>query len=150
MSVAVKAVVRLRLPAGKAAPSPAIGQALGPLGLNMAEFCRDFNGKSSHIAENTPTPVLLTAFTNRTYEFQIKTPPTAWLIKRVAGLDAGASKPGKETVGQITVKEVYEIARLKQRDAALQHLPVEGVARSVASTARTMGVQVVREIEDSQ
>lgn len=149
MSAAVKAVVRLRLPAGKAAPSPAIGQALGPLGLNMAEFCRDFNAKSSHIAENTPTPVHLTAYTNRSYTFEIKTPPTSWLIRRVAGISAGANKPGKETVGHLSVKEVYEIAKLKQRDPALAELPLEGLARSVVSTARTMGVQVTRDIEDA-
>lgn len=144
---AIKGTARLRLPAGKAAPSPAIGQALGPLGLNMMEFCKEFNARTGHIRENTPVPVRLTAFANRTFTFETRTPPTTWLLKRVAGIGKGAASPGKEAVGYVTVKEVFEIAKIKQQDEHMKATPLDSIAKSVVGTARTMGLDVVRDHE---
>lgn len=139
----VKGIARLLLPAGKAAPSPAIGQSLGPLGLNMMEFCKDFNARTGGVRENVPIPVRLTAFTNRTFVYTTAGPPTTWLLKRVAGVEKGSGKPGKDSAGYVTVKEVYEIARVKQGDEAMHGIPLESIAKSVCATARTCGLQVV-------
>ncbi len=85
-------VVRLKVNAGAAKPGPALGQALGPLGLNMAEFCKQFNEKTKTYDKDIPLPVVLSAFSNRTFTFNVKTPPTSWLIKRCAGIENGAAK----------------------------------------------------------
>ncbi|KAG5188791.1 ribosomal protein L11 [Tribonema minus] len=134
--------VRMRVPAGMAKPGPAIGQALGPLGINMMDFCKSFNAKTQHLLPDTPTPVVLSAFSNRTFEFVIKTPPTSWLLKRCAKIDKGAKMPGLEIVGSVGTKAIYEIAKIKARDQHLDWLPLDGIARSVASTALSMGLKI--------
>jgi len=140
-----KAVIRLVVLSGKAAPSPAIGQALGPLGLNMMGFCKEFNERTKDHIENIPTPVILSAFANRTFKFELRTPPTTWFLKRCAGIEKGSAFPGRQFVGKVTVKEVYEIAKIKQQDSCNQHMSLEGMCRTVAGTAKTMGVDVVRD-----
>jgi large subunit ribosomal protein L11 len=142
----VKGVVRLIVGAGAAKPSPAIGQALGPLGVNMMEFCKQFNAKTEHLKAETPTPVVLTAFQDRTFDFMLKTPPVSWFLKRAAGIEKGAAQAGNETVATITVKHAYEIAKIKQTDAHLKHLPLRGLTKSVISSARSMGVKVVNKL----
>jgi large subunit ribosomal protein L11 len=92
MSIQLLRTVRLRVGAGQAKPGPAIGQALGPLGLNMAEFCKQFNDATKTYTVGVPTPVLLSAFSNRTFTFVVKTPPTSWFIKNCAGVKKGAAK----------------------------------------------------------
>jgi len=142
--------VKLRVPAGSAKPGPAIGQALGPLGINMAEFCKQFNEKTADKYEkDVPLGVRLSAMSDRSFKFQIKTPPTTYLIKRVVGLEKGPSNPSPETpVGYITPEAVYEIAKIKLQDDLRKHLPLESVARSVVGTCRSMGV-AVREATDA-
>lgn len=141
--------VRLRVPAAAARPGPAIGQALGPLGVNMAMFCKDFNEKSEGLYErDTPLRVELRAMSDRSYEFDIRSPPTAWLVKRAAGIDKGPDSPSPNTPsGFITPEQIYEIAKIKQSDGNRWHLPLEGIARSVIGTAKSVGVQV-REAEE--
>lgn len=141
--------VRLRVPACAAKPGPAIGQALGPLGINMAQFCKDFNEKSETLYErDTPLRVELRAMSDRTYEFDIRSPPTAFLVKQAAGIDKGPNEPSSETPsGYITPEQIYEIALIKQADDNRWHLPLEGIAKSVIGTAKSMGVQV-REAEE--
>ena len=141
--------VRLRVPAAAAKPGPAIGQALGPLGINMAQFCKDFNEKSESLYErDTPLRVELRAMSDRTYEFDIRSPPTAWLVKRAAGVDKGPNSPSsEEPAGYITPEMVHEIALIKQADDNRWHLPLEGIARSVMGTAISIGIQV-REAEE--
>jgi large subunit ribosomal protein L11 len=142
--------VKLRVPAGSAKPGPAIGQALGPLGINMAEFCKQFNEKTVDVYEkDVPLSVRLSAMSDRSFTFQVKTPPTTYLIKRVLGMDKGPSSPNPDTpVAYITPEAVYEIAKIKQLDEMRKHLPLEGIARSVVGTCRSMGVQV-REATDA-
>jgi large subunit ribosomal protein L11 len=142
--------VKLRVPAGSAKPGPAIGQALGPLGINMAEFCKQFNEKTVDVYEkDVPLSVRLSAMSDRSFTFQVKTPPTTYLIKRVVGMDKGPSSPNPDApVAYITPEAVYEIAKIKQLDEMRKHLPLEGIARSVVGTCRSMGVQV-REATDA-
>lgn len=140
--------VQLRVPAAAAKPGPAIGQALGPLGINMAQFCKDFNEKSGEIYEtNTPLRVELRAMSDRSYTFSIRSPPTAWLVKRAAGIDKGPNKPNmsEQPFGYITPEMVHEIALIKQGDDNTWHLPLEGIARQVVGTARSIGIKVAEE-----
>jgi large subunit ribosomal protein L11 len=141
--------VFMRVPAGAAKPGPAIGQALGPLGINMAEFCKQFNDKSSTIyKKDVPLTVRLHAMSDRTFTFDIRTPPASWLIKQVCGIKKGPSTPNAETVtAYISPEAVYEIAKIKQTDDHMWHLPLEGIARSVIGTCKTLGVKV-KEVGD--
>mmetsp|Transcript_16606 Transcript_16606/g.18592 ORF Transcript_16606/g.18592 Transcript_16606/m.18592 type:complete len:155 (+) Transcript_16606:80-544(+) len=142
--------VHLRVPAGAAKPGPAIGQALGPLGINMAQFCKDFNGKSEEIYEKeTPLRVELRAMSDRSFTFQIRSPPTSWLVQRAAGIEKGPQLPNmmEAPSGYITPEMIYNIALIKQGDDNTWHLPLEGLARQVVGTARSIGIQV-REEED--
>ncbi|KAG7354672.1 ribosomal protein L11 BL11 [Nitzschia inconspicua] len=143
--------VRLRVPSGAAKPGPSIGQALGPLGINMAQFCKEFNEKSETLYnKETPLRVELRAMSDRSYTFEIRSPPTAWLVKRAAGIDKGPTSPSIESPsGFITPEMVYQIALIKQADDNRWHLPLEGIARSVIGTARSMGIVVKEEaVED--
>eukprot|EP00339_Tiarina_fusa_P024762 CAMPEP_0117023680 /NCGR_PEP_ID=MMETSP0472-20121206/17652_1 /TAXON_ID=693140 ORGANISM="Tiarina fusus, Strain LIS" /NCGR_SAMPLE_ID=MMETSP0472 /ASSEMBLY_ACC=CAM_ASM_000603 /LENGTH=160 /DNA_ID=CAMNT_0004729875 /DNA_START=52 /DNA_END=534 /DNA_ORIENTATION=+ len=144
--------VRLRVPAAAAKPGPAIGQALGPLGVNMAQFCKEFNEKSESLYErDTPLRVELRAMSDRSFTFSIRSPPTAWLVKRAAGVDKGPTAPSPEVAsGYITPEAVYEIAKMKQADDNRWHLPLEGVARSVIGTARSMGIRVREEGDEDE
>ena len=141
--------VKLRVPSGAARPGPAIGQALGPLGINMAEFCKQFNEASENLYEKgTPVGVKLSAFSDRTFKFDVRSPPTSYLILKAAGMEKGPAQPSPERAsGYITPEAVYEIAKMKQKDEMRWHLPLEGIARSVVGTARSMGVRV-REAQD--
>ena len=136
--------VKLRVPSGTARPGPAIGQALGPLGINMAEFCKQFNEKSEALWEKgVPLSVRLSAFSDRSFKFDIRSPPTTYLIPKAAGMAKGPSQPNPEVAsGYISPEAVYEIAKIKRLDEMRFHLPLEGIARSVVGTAKTMGVQV--------
>ncbi|KAL7543631.1 hypothetical protein ACHAWF_007430 [Thalassiosira exigua] len=141
--------VKLRVPSGTARPGPAIGQALGPLGINMAEFCKQFNERSESMYEKgVPLRVLLSAFTDRSFKFDVRSPSTSHLILKCAGMEKGPAAPNLEAPsGYITPEAVYEIARIKQTDKMMTHLPLEGIARSIVGTAVSCGVQV-REFED--
>ena len=144
--------VKLRVPAGAARPGPAIGQALGPLGINMADFCKQFNDKTDSLGyeKETPLTVQLSALSDRSFTFDVRSPPTSYLVKKAAGVDKGPNSPNADTpVGFITPEAVYEIAKVKSADQHRWHLPLDGVARSVIGTARSMGIRV-KESEDDQ
>ncbi len=106
MSVSLLRKVRLLIGAGAAKPGPAIGQALGPLGINMSEFCKQFNEVTKNHDKDVPIPVVLSAFSNRTFTFVTKTPPTSWFLKKCANLDKGSATPGHSIVGKAHVKHV--------------------------------------------
>lgn len=143
MSAAVKGVVRLRVAAGKAAPSPAIGQSLGPLGVNMMEFCKAFNERTAKHTEHVPVPVVLTAFADRTFKFDIKTPPASWFLKRAAGISAGSATAGQVTSGTVSLRQIYEIAQVKQQDDNVSYIELEGICKSLIGSAKSMGLKVV-------
>ena len=110
---AVKATVRVYCLAGVAKPSPKIGQALGPLGVNMMQFCKEFNDRTGQFKEDTPMRVKLTAHVDRSFTFVVKPPPTSWFIKKAASLQKASQKPGHESAGKVSVKYLYEIAKIK-------------------------------------
>jgi large subunit ribosomal protein L11 len=140
--------VKLQIPAGKANPAPPIGPALGQQGVNIMEFCKQFNAKTQAEAkEGLIIPVIITVYQDRSFTFILKTPPAAILIKKAAGLHtekkkgSGAKKPGKEKVGQITRKQLEEIAKKKIQDTTAAS--VEACMNTIAGTARSMGIDVV-------
>jgi len=127
----------------EAKPGPAIGQSLGPLGLNMAEFCKQFNAKTSKMKPGIPVPVRLTAYKDRTFDFYTLTPPTTWFLKKCANIEKGSARPLFDMVGKVTVKQVYEIAKIKQADLQLRDTPLEHLCRSIAGSARSMGIEII-------
>ena len=142
--------VKLRVLAAAAKPGPAIGQALGPLGVNMAEFCKQFNERTEPIYEReTPLSVSLSAMSDRSFTFNVKSPPTSYLLKKAAGLEKGAEStvPDRPTAF-VTPEAIYEIAKVKQQDDIMWHLPLESIAQSVIGTARSMGIAVKEAQED--
>ena len=132
--------IKLQVPAGKANPSPPIGPALGQRGLNIMEFCKAFNAQTQGVEPGLPLPVVITAFADKSFTFIIKTPPTSVLIRKAAKLEKGSSKPNSEKVGRLTRAQVEQIAKQKTPDLTAANL--EAAMRTVAGSARSMGVDV--------
>ena len=137
----VQAVVKLQVPAGQANPAPPIGPALGQHGVNIMEFCKQFNAKTQKMEQGLVIPVLLTVYADRSFTFIMKTPPVSILIKKAIGLAKGSAVPNKDKVGKITRNQVAEIAKQKLSDLNVNNL--EAAIRTVEVTARSMGVDVV-------
>ena len=140
MAKKVQAMVKLQIPAGKATPAPPVGTALGPHGLNIMDFCKNFNAKTAK-DDGLIIPVVVTVYSDRSYTFITKTPPAAVLLKRAANIAKGSGEPNKNKVGTVTAKQVNEIAKLKLQDLNTESL--ESAARSVRGTARSMGLDVI-------
>lgn len=142
-------VVKMIIPAGSARPGPAIGQALGPLGINMAEFCKQFNDKSTETyKKDVPLNVHLHAMSDRTFTFEVRSPPSTWLIMQVCGMKKGPAVQDPENPNAYIAPEaIYEIAKIKHQDPHMWHLPLDGIARSVVGTCKTMGI-AVRDVEE--
>jgi large subunit ribosomal protein L11 len=141
MAKKVQALVKLQIAAGKATPAPPVGTALGPQGVNIMDFCKNFNAKTAG-QEGLIIPVVVTVFADRSYTFVLKTPPAPILLKRAANVPKGSAEPNKNKVGTVTAKQVEEIARLKMPD--LNCDTVESAVRTVAGTARSMGLDVIQ------
>lgn len=139
MAKKIVAQIKLQCPAGAANPSPPVGPALGQHGVNIMEFCKQFNAKTQG-QEGLIIPVVITVFADRTFTFILKTPPAAVLLKRAAKVAKGSGDPKREKVGAVTSAQVREIAGIKQRD--LNCYDIEAAMRIVAGTARSMGIQV--------
>ncbi|MDF1513206.1 MAG: 50S ribosomal protein L11 [Anaerolineae bacterium] len=135
----IKAVVKLQIPAGRANPAPPIGPALAQHGINLMGFCKDYNAKTSHLMGNI-IPAEITIFQDSTYRFILKTPPTADLLRKAAGVDRGSSEPNRDKVGRITKEQLREIAETKMKD--LNANDIEGAERMIAGTARSMGITI--------
>ena len=134
---------RLLIPAGKAAPTPPVGPALGARGVKSMDFCKEFNAKTAHIAPGVPIPTLITVQPDRTFTFITKTPPASYFLKQAAGIEKGTGRPGHEVTGTISLKHVYEIAKIKATDEHMKTLPLESIARMIVGSAKSLGVQVV-------
>jgi large subunit ribosomal protein L11 len=132
--------VKLQVPAGKANPSPPIGPALGQRGLNIMEFCKAFNAQTQGVEPGLPLPVVITAFADKSFTFIIKTPPTSVLIRKAAKIEKGSSTPNTNKVGRLTRAQVEQIAKQKTPD--LTAASMEAAMRTVAGSARSMGVEV--------
>jgi large subunit ribosomal protein L11 len=140
MAKKLQATVKLQLPAGKATPAPPVGTALGPQGVNIMEFCKQFNAKTAKEPEGMVIPVLVSIYSDRTFTFIMKTPPASELLKRAAGIVKGSGEPNRTKVGKVTRKQVEDIARLKLVDLNTANL--ESAMRTVMGTARNMGIEV--------
>ena len=140
MAKKVQAMVKLQIPAGKATPAPPVGTALGPHGVNIMDFCKNFNAKTSG-QEGLIIPVVVTIYADRSYTFITKTPPASILLKRAANIAKGSPEPNKNKVGTVTHKQVEDIAKLKMPDLNCGSL--EAAVKTVAGTARSMGLDVV-------
>ncbi len=139
MAKKVVGQIKLQLPAGKATPAPPVGPALGQHGVNIMEFCKQFNAKTSD-QPGMIIPAVITVYADRSFTFELKTPPASVLIKKFAGLAKGSGEPNKNKVGTLTKEQVREIAEIKRQD--LNANDVEAAMCMIAGTARSMGVQV--------
>ena len=136
----VIAEIKLQIPAGQANPSPPVGPALGQRGVNIMEFCKQFNAQTQ-AQQGLLIPVLITVYADRSFTFVTKTPPAAVLLKRAAGVEKGSSEPNKKKVGKVTRAQIREIAQLKRPDLTAES--IEAAMRTVEGAARSMGIDVV-------
>lgn len=139
MAKKIKAVVRLQIEAGKANPAPPVGPALAPHGINLMAFCKEYNARtSSKMGEIIPADI--TIFSDGSFTFVLKTPPTAVLLRKAAGVDKGSSEPNRDKVGKVSRAQVREIAQIKMPD--LNAVDIDGAMRQIEGTARNMGIIV--------
>jgi len=141
MAKKIAGFIKLQVPAGKANPSPPIGPALGQRGLNIMEFCKAFNAQTQGMEVGMPVPVVITAFSDRTFTFITKLPPISYHLKKAAGVQKGSQTPGTANAGQVTEAQIREIASAKMPD--LNCHSVEAAMEMVRGSARSMGLQVV-------
>jgi large subunit ribosomal protein L11 len=141
MAKKVTGYLKLQVPAGAANPSPPIGPALGQRGLNIMEFCKAFNAQTAKEEKGTPIPVVITIYADRTFSFEMKTPPVSHFLKKAANLQSGSKTPGRGTAGSVTKQQVKEIAEKKMKD--LNCATVESAMRMIEGSARSMGLEVV-------
>jgi large subunit ribosomal protein L11 len=141
MAKKIQAVVKLQITAGKATPAPPVGTALGPHGVNIMDFCKNFNAKTAG-QDGLIIPVLVTIYADRSYTFVLKTPPAAVLLKRAANLAKGSAEPNKTKVGTVTLKQVEDIAKQKMPDLNTDSLA--SAIKTVSGTARSMGLDVLQ------
>ncbi|KAI8586689.1 hypothetical protein HDU89_007092 [Geranomyces variabilis] len=140
---AVAQSLRLIVAAGKAAPTPPVGPALGQRGVKAMDFAKQFNDRTKHLVPGIPISTAITIEANRTFSFITKTPPTTWLLKQAAGIEKGSARPGDVIVGTVSVKHIYEIAKIKSQDPAYRGVELSKVASRVLGSARGIGLNVV-------
>ena len=141
MAKKIQAYVKLQVPAGKANPSPPIGPALGQQGVNIMEFCKQFNAQTQSLESGMPIPLVITVYVDRSFTFVTKTPPASYFLKKAAKIESGAKTTGTQTVGQVNRKQLEEIAKIKMPD--LNCASVEAAVKMLAGSARSMGLTVV-------
>jgi large subunit ribosomal protein L11 len=142
MAKKIEGYIKLQIPAGKANPSPPVGTALGPRGLNIMEFCKQFNAATQSLEPGMPIPVVITCFSDRSFTFVTKTPPVTYFLKKAAGVEKGSQTTGRGgPAGKVTVKQIREIAEKKMVDLNANN--VEAAMQMVKGSARSMGLEVV-------
>ena len=134
------ATIKLQVPAGNAQPGPPVGPALGQHGVNLMEFCKTFNAQSQHIERDAPVPVVISVFADRSFTFEMKSPPASWLIRKAANVDKGSGTPNTEKVGTVTRAQLEEIATIKKAD--LTAAEMDAAVRTLAGSARSAGINV--------
>jgi len=140
MAKKIQGYIKLQVPAGQANPSPPIGPALGQQGVNIMEFCKQFNALTQKMEQGMPIPVVITVYADRSFTFVSKSPPASYFIKKAAKLAGGSKEPGRTSVGTVTMTQLREIATVKMAD--LNANDVEAACRMLAGSARSMGIQV--------
>jgi len=143
MSKEVVARVKLQIAAGQASPAPPVGPALGQHNVNIMDFVRQFNEKTRGMEEGSIIPVVITVYKDKSFVFELKTPPASYLLKKAAGIAKGSGAPNKEKVGKVTRKQIEDIARVKLPDLNANDL--EAAKRIIEGTARNMGLEIVSE-----
>ncbi len=140
MAKKVEGYIKLQVAAGKANPSPPVGPALGQKGLNIMEFCKAFNAQTQGMEAGMPVPVIITAYSDRSFTFELKTPPASYLLKKAAGLTSGSARPNTVKVGTVSRAQLEEIANVKMKD--LTAADMDAAVRTIAGSARAMGLNV--------
>jgi large subunit ribosomal protein L11 len=140
MAKKITGYIKLQVPAGSANPAPPIGPALGQRGLNIMEFCKAFNAQTQQTEKGTPIPVVITVYADRSFAFEMKTPPVSFFLKKAANIQSGAKTPGRGAVGSVTRAQVQEIAQNKMKDLNCE--TVEAAMKMVEGSARSMGLEV--------
>jgi large subunit ribosomal protein L11 len=140
MAKKITGYVKLQVPAGSANPSPPIGPALGQRGLNIMEFCKSFNAQTQKLEKGSPIPVVITVYADRSFTFEMKTPPVSYFLKKAANIQTGAKAPGRDKAGSVTRAQVKEIAEQKMKD--LNCDTIESAMRMIEGSARSMGLEV--------
>ena len=140
MAKKITGFLKLQVPAGAANPSPPIGPALGQRGLNIMAFCKDFNAKTSQLEKGSPIPVVITIYGDKSFTFEMRTPPVSYFLKKAAKLESGSKTPGRDKAGKVTRAQVKEIAETKMKDLNCE--TVEAAMRMVEGSARSMGIEV--------
>ena len=136
----IEAYIKLQIPAGEANPSPPVGPALGQHGLNIQEFCKSFNGKTEKVEKGMKVPVIISVYTDKSFDFVIKTTPAAILLRKAAGVEKGSGTPNSVKVGSVTLQQVEEIAKAKMED--LNANTLEAAVKIISGSARSMGITV--------
>jgi large subunit ribosomal protein L11 len=140
MAKKIDGYINLQVKAGQANPAPPIGPALGQRGVNIMEFCKSFNAKTKDMEQGTPIPVKITVFSDRSFTFEMKTPPASHFLKKAAGIESGSKETGRSVAGSVTMAQVRDIAKVKMKDLNTDDL--EAAARIIAGSARSMGLRV--------
>jgi large subunit ribosomal protein L11 len=139
MAKKLETYIKLQVAAGQANPSPPVGPALGQHGLNIMEFCKNFNAQTQGMEPGLPVPVVISVFSDKSFTFVMKTPPAAHLLRKAAGIEKGSGKPNTDKVGRVTRAQLEEIAKSKEPDLTAASL--EAAVRTIAGTARSMGIE---------
>ena len=140
MAKKIEGYINLQVKAGQANPAPPNGPALGQRGVNIMEFCKSFNAKTKDMEQGIPIPVKITVFSDRSFTFEMKTPPASHFLKKAAGIESGSKETGRAVAGSVTMAQVRDIAKLKMKD--LNTDDIEAAARIIAGSARSMGIRV--------
>jgi large subunit ribosomal protein L11 len=138
MAKKVQAYIKLQVPAGQANPSPPVGPALGQHGVNIMEFCKGFNAQTQNVDAGAPVPVVITVYSDRSFTFEMKTPPASFLLKKAAGIKSGSGEPNSKKVGSVTRAQLEEIVIIKTPDLTAANM--DAAVRTIAGSARSMGL----------
>ena len=143
MSKKILATISLVIKAGGAKASPPVGPALGSYGLNIVSFCKEFNARTAEIKQSVPIPVRITAFTDKSFIWDYSTPPVTYLLSQAAGISAGSSKPERVKVGSLTLKHIYEIAKVKKKQKEYEFIPLKNICASIIGSSKSLGLNVL-------
>jgi large subunit ribosomal protein L11 len=141
MAKKIEGYIKLQVPAGQANPSPPIGPALGQRGVNIPEFCKQFNAATQKLEAGSPIPTVITVYSDRSFTFEMRTPPASFFLKKAAKLTSGSKTPGRDFAGEVTMAQVREIAEAKMKDLNANDL--DGAVQMIVGSARSMGLEVV-------